>query len=399
MMLALFIAAAPIAITDARIEVGDGTVIEKGTVVVDQGRIIAVGANTPVPTGAEKIDGNGKIITPGIISVGAQAGIVEIGLEQQTVDARLEGVAVPAFRAIDGFNPRSMRIAIEREQGVTTEVLTPWGALLMGQAFAVEMSGESDSATRAKRVAMVGGFGSGAKESVGGARGGVILKLREIFDDVRFYKANRAAYDKAQARELSLPRIHLEALIDVVDGRLPLVFDVNRASDIQALLRFAQEQKIRVIVNGGAEAWLVANELAAAKVPVLMQPSMMMPWDFDWLHARDDAATLLEKAGVQVVIMSGATDNGTSRVRQEAGVAVSYGMSRAAAIRAICEAPARVFGLDADIGTIARGKRADLVVWSGDPLELSTSAEVVLINGAKTSLETRHRQLAEKYRR
>jgi imidazolonepropionase-like amidohydrolase len=223
----------------------------------------------------------------------------------------------------------------------------------------------------------------------------VLLRLREIFDDVRFYKANRAAYDKAATRDLALPRVHLEALIDVVDGKLPLVVNVNRASDITALLAFAQEQKIRVVVDGGAEAWVLAKELAQAKVPVILTPSAAEPSSFDALRARDDAASILQQAGVVVAIASG--NDGTTRARQEAGVAVAYGMTHEAALQAITQAPARIFGLDNDVGTVAVGKRANLVVWSGDPFETKTAADVVVIGGEKMSTDTRQLMLARKY--
>lgn len=402
--LAFAIAAAPLAIVDVRIEVGDGTSIAKGNVIVDNGKIVAVGPGAAVPAGAERIDGGGKVITPGLIATGSQIGLVEVGLERHTVDARVDdrvwGTSVPAFRTIDGFNPLSPRIAIDREQGVTSVVLTPWGQLIQGQGFVVDTSGTLASAKSATRAAMFASLnGWGAREAGGGARGGVWLRLREIFDDVRFYQRNKAAFDRAGARDLSMPRVHLESMIDVVQGRLPLVVEADRASDIQALLAFAAEQKIKVIVEGGAEAWLLADDLAKARVPVLLQPSMMEPASFDSLRARDDVAALLHKAGVVVVISAGYTDNGTTRVRQEAGIAVSYGLPYPAAIEAITRAPARVFGVDESVGTIAVGKRADLVMWSSDPLETHALTELVLINGAQMSLQTRQKELAAKYRR
>ena len=384
--------AGALAITGARVEVGDGGVIESATVVVDGGRIVAVGPAVPVPNGAVRIDGAGKVLTPGLVAAGAQTGLVEVALEDGTVDAHVDGQAVPAFRALDGFNPLSPHVAIDRAEGVTTAVLTPTGALLFGQGYTVPLTGTLASTSQARRAAMFGGW---SKDSAGGSRGGVLLRLREIFDDVRFYKANKGAYDRAGARALTLPRVHLEALIDVVDGKLPLVFDVNRAADIQALLRFADEQHLRVMVNGGAEAWMIAADLARAQVPVILQPSSMEPWGFDALHARDDDATLLAKAGVTVVLSSSGL--GTTRLRQEAGVAVSYGLSHEAALTAITQTPARLFGAD-DVGTVAVGKRADLVLWSGDPFETSTSAELVLIAGERMDLDTRQRQLVQKYR-
>ncbi len=406
LVLTASVIAAPIAIVDARIEVGDGTTIDKGTIVVDNGKIVAIGATVAVPAGAERVDGRNKVVTPGLIATGSQLGIIEVNLERFTVDAEVNdhvwGTSVPAFRAIDGFNPLSPRIPIDREQGITSVVVTPWGNLIYGQGFVVDTSGTLASKKTATRAAMFASLnGWGARAAGGGARGGVLLRLREIFDDVRFFQANKAAFDRAGARELSMARVHLEAMIDVVTGRLPLVMHVDRASDIQALLVFAAEQKIRVIIDGGAEAWLLADDLAKAKVPVLLQPSTMEPRSFDALRARDDCAAILQKAGVTVVISAGATDNGTTRVRQEAGVAVSYGLPYGAAIEAITRAPARVFGVDgpAGVGTLAVGKRADVVMWSGDPLETSTLTELVLVNGARMSLDTRQKQLAARYRR
>lgn len=390
--------AAPLAIMEVRVETGSGTTLEKATVLVDGGRITAMGADVRVPPGAERVDGKGKVLTPGLWSTNAQVGLVEVGLEESTTDARLRDSVVPAFRAVDGFNPLSARVAIDREQGVTSEVLTPQGGLLHGQGFVVELSGTLASVGTAQRAAMFGSFGGGARDAGGGARGGVALRLREIFDDVRFFKANRAAFDRAEARSLSLPRVHLEALIDVVEGRLPLVLAVDRAADILALLAFAREQNVRVVVNGGAEAWVVAAELAAARVPVILQPSAMEPSSFEALQSRDDAAALLQRAGVPLILTAGATDLGTTRVRQEAGIAVAYGLSREEALRAVTETPARVFGADKDLGVVAVGKRANLVLWSGDPLETTTEAVLVLVGGERMSLGTRQRDLAERYR-
>ena len=391
-----------LAITGARIEVGDGTVIEDGVVVVAGGKLVAVGpaARVVIPHGAERVDGAGKTVTPGLVAENTRVGLYEVGLEKGTVDTHMSGQATPAYRAVDGHNPLSPRIAIDREQGVTSAVLTPEGSLIYGQGYVVDMSGALSSSRRAQRVAMFGGFAGGARDAAGGSRGGVLLRLREIFDDVRFYQANKAAYDRAGARELSLSRVHLEALIDVVNGKLPLVFDVHRASDILALLALAHEQKIRVVVDGGSEAWLVAKELAAAKVPVILEPMAMEPWGFEALQVRDDEPALLAKAGV-IVAIADSRELGTTRLRQQAGVAVSNGLDHEAALAAVTSVPARIFGVDggADgVGVVAVGKRADLVVWSGDPFETATVAELVLIGGEKMSLETRQRELVKKYR-
>jgi imidazolonepropionase-like amidohydrolase len=382
-----------IAIVGAKVEVGDGSVLEHATVVVDGGKIVSI--NGAVPANADKIEASGKWLTPGLVAAQAEAGLVEVDAEKSSNDTRLSMQTAPAFRAIDGFNPLSPRIAIDRAQGVTSMVLSPRGALIHGQGFVVDTSGSLD--IHSKRAAMFASFAGAAKSEAGGARGGVLLRLREILDDVRFYAKNKAAYDKAGARELSLPRVELEAMIDVVEGKLPIVFEVNRASDILELLAFAKEQKLSVVVDGGREAWVVAAQLADAKVPVIVEPMAMMPYGFDSLRARDDAPAILSKAGVPLIIASGGGDLGTTRLRQQAGVAVANGMTHEAALASITSTPAKIFGVD-DVGTIAIGKRADLVLWSGDPFETTTSAEVVMIGGERTSLVTRQTELVRKYR-
>lgn len=396
LLVASLLAAAPIAIVDAKVELGNGAALEgKTCVVVDGGKIIAVGG-TP-PQGATVVNGAGKVLTPGFIHVGSQLGIVEIGLEPSTVDTRLSGL-VPGFRAIDGFNPSSPRIAIDRAEGITSIVLSPDGALLAGTGYVVDLGADMGAAARAKKAAVVGGFGMWARGDAGGARGGVVLELRRALDDARFFKANRAAFDRNAVRALALPRVHLEALGDVVDQKLPLALAVDRASDIRALLLFAKENRVKVIVMGGAEAWLVADELAAAQVPVVVMPSAGEPFSFDALYARDDNAALLAQKGVRVIVSSGGTDLGTTRVRQEAGVAVSYGLPYGKALAAVTLEPARAFGVDKELGSIEKGKRADLVLWSGDPFETTTVAEALWIRGEPVDLSTRQKALAERYK-
>lgn len=173
------------------------------------------------------------------------------------------------------------------------------------------------------------------------------------------------------------------------------MFRVNRASDIRVVLKFADEIGLRPIIVGGAEAWRVADELAARKVPVVVQPTLNLPERFEKLGARADNAALLRKAGVPVILSTFSTHN-VRKLRQAAGNAVRAGMSHADALEAVTAAPARALGRD-DIGTIEAGKAADLVVWSGDPFELSTRVERLYINGEPASLDNRQQKLFERY--
>ena len=337
------------------------------------------------------------MLTPGFIELHSTIGLKEVDLEPSTTDDGLDGLLLaPGFRATDGFNPQTAWIPFAREEGLTSVVVAPTHGLLAGTGVWVPLTGKLDAMPDPKApTAMFGAVGSGAADAAGGARGGVWLKLREAFADARAYGKNRAAFEQNRWRTLALPPLHLEALQPIVTGKLPLVLAMDRASDILTALTFAKDEGVRLVVLGGAEAWLVSKQLAQAKVPVVLVPSEQLPASFEALYARDDAATLLAKAGVPLVL--GCSDFQKRRLRQEAGIAVAYGLDRAVALSAITLAPAKALGLEKDVGTVEAGKRADVVLWSGDPLELSTVAERVFIGGEEQPQASRQRALVERY--
>lgn len=391
-------------IENANIEIGDGTSLPQASVWVDDnGLIKGVGTSLKVPDGTARIDAKGKTLTPGLIETQSQLGLTEVLMESSADDTALstaKPTPTPAMRVADGFNPHSVRIPITREEGITTAIISPEGTLLYGVGHAVELTADLRARPAAKEaVAMFGGLTSHDLDAAGESRGGAWLRLREIFDDVRFYDKHKGDFDEGDTRRLSLTRVHLEAMLPVVKGRLPLVLRVHRAVDILAAIEFQKEQKIQLMIAGGAEAWMVADELAQARIPVILQPSIQAPTSFDAFAAKDDSAARLARAGVILVITAGEDwDENQRRLRQEAGIAVSHGLRRDEAIRSITDVPAQVFGME-DRGRIAVGKRADLVLWSGDPLELSTVAEKIWILGKSQSLDTRQKELARRYRR
>ncbi len=394
MLLSVLLSA--VAIEHVRVEVGDGRVLEDVTVVLDGERIVSVGSGA-VPAGATRIDGKGKTLTPGFIDAASPLGVRGIDLEPSTLDEALkDAVMVPGFRVADGFDPMAIKILIAREEGVTSAVLAPSKGVLAGTGHWVSLTGTMSSMPDMRKpVAMFGDVGTAGAASSGGARGGLWLKLREAVADARWYAKNKAAVEQNRSRLLSLSPLHLEALLPVLEGKIPLLLNANRASDILEAVRFGQEEKLRIVIVGGTEAWLVAAELKQAQVPVLLVPSGMVPGSFEQLRARDDVATKLDAAGVSVTISC--TDESRRRLRQEAGIAVAYGLPRARALSAITLAPAKALGLAKELGSIEAGKRADVVLWVGDPLELSSFAEKVFIGGVEQPLATRQTKLVERY--
>jgi len=234
-------------------------------------------------------------------------------------------------------------------------------------------------------------------------RGETLTRLREILEDTRVYRTRRADYERAQTRQLVLSKIDMDALVPVLEGRVPLIVDVDRASDIETAMKIAREYNIRLIVMGGAEAWMLADRLAAARIPVLTGAMNNIPTQFATLGQRQENAGLLAKAGVAVTLIGnaegGSTDAFTARnVRYEAGNAVAYGMEYNAALRAITLTPAEIFGVADQVGSLAAGKRADVVIWSGDPFEFSSQAEHVFVNGVQSTTPTREDLLEARYK-
>jgi imidazolonepropionase-like amidohydrolase len=226
----------------------------------------------------------------------------------------------------------------------------------------------------------------------------VWLRLQEIFDEARRYQKDPVAFERPGVESRTLSPQQLRALSPVLKGQLPLLVDVDRASDILALLSFAKREGVHVMIRGGAESWLVAAHLKDARASVWLQPTAVIhPASFDALQTRDDIAKLLNDAGVPLVLTSWGTDNGTSRARYEAGFAVARGLPRAVALEAITTNPLRMCGkADKDIG-VRVGARANLVVWSGDLFETTTLARHVVIGGVEQKQKSRQRVLADHY--
>jgi len=396
-MIALLLAQT-IAITGGTVYPVSGPKIENATVLIRDGRIAVVGANVAVPAGATRIDASGKWVTPGFIDGAGQMGLREIGAVDNTSEYTLRGNDVAAaFNVLEGVNPASTLIAVNRMEGITTTLAVPNGNLIWGQAVLIDLDGATIEAMRVKSpTAMVADLSEGSKAAGGGSRAGVAQRLRRVLEDAREYATRRADYRRAQIQPLSASAADLEALQPVLRGELPLLVVANRRSDIETALRIAKEYKLRLILAGVAEGWMIASEIAAAGVPVLVEPLDNIP-SYDALGIRYENAPLLAKGGVKVALMETATEN-TRDLRQQAGNAVASGMPWEQALRAVTLTPAEIFGVADRYGSLDNGKVANVVVWTGDPFDFATGVEHVYIRGQEIPLRSRQTELLERYK-
>ncbi len=399
-------AAETIAITNAHIyTMGPAGEIASGVVVISGGRITAVGAGASIPLGARVIDAEGAVVTPGLVASNTPLSTVEIaeGVEETNDNATASEQLSAAFDVKYAVNPDSVLIPIARLGGITDAVVTPTlprrprkSMVFAGQAAVIHLGRGEDLVERSP-AGMVLVMGEDGAQAVGGSRAAEFVLLRAIFDDVRAYAANRANYELGHSRPLALSREDLEALVPVVEGREALMISVHRAADIRQVLALAREEKLRLILEGAEEGWRVAPEIAAAKVPVLLDGSADLPASFDMIGATLENAARLNAAGVVVGIENPPIYEGGRTPRIDAGRAVAHGLPFGAALAAITINPARIWGVADRIGSLEPGKDADIVIWSGDPLEPLSAPTAILIKGVEQSLRSRDLDLRDRY--
>ena len=389
-----------IAITGGTVYPVSGPKLESATVVLRDGKIAAVGTDVAVPDGATRVDAKGRWVTPGLIHLRTTLGIhlLDSGGEEETQEDIREGQIKASFSVADAIDPAIMTIPVARMEGITSAAAVPSEGLIPGQAVLFDLAGDRLEDMLVKGpMAMVADLSESAKESGGGSRAGAVQRLRLVLRDAREYAERREDFRRAQIQPLAADAEDLEALQPVLRGSVPLYVIANRRSDIENALRIAAEFKLRLAIYGGIEAWQMAPALAAAKVPVILEPLTDSP-AFDALGARLDNATLLREAGVTVAAAQ--TDAAHFRdLRQAAGNQVRNGMSWDDALRTVTLAPAEVALVGDRYGSLDAGKVANVVVWSGDPLELSSRVEHLFIRGRAVPLVSRQTELLQRYRK
>ena len=440
-LLALFLAAPAAAqtvvISGGRVVIGDGSPpLDGGILVIRDGRIAAVyppGAAVSLPAGATRVDASGRWVTPGIVAGFSRIGLVEVDAVDATND--IQASNSPFSAAIDvapAINPQAASIAVNRAAGVTRAVVSPATArsIFAGQGAVIDLGGDMEPITRARAFQFIE-LGEDGASDAGGSRAAAHVLLRNALREARDLRlpvggggARRPAADAPiedisenpyilpdarRSEDVLLTRFDAAALVPVLQGRQLLLVHVERASDILQTLALKREfPGLRLVLVGASEGWRVAERIAAAQVPVIANALEDLPESFEQLAATQSNVGRMRAAGVEVGIGM-INDDEARQIRvstQYAGNLVGIGrvpghsgLSWDEAFAAISSRPAEALGLGDEIGSLRPGRRADVVIWDGDPLELATAVEAVWIDGVRQSLENRQTLLRERYRR
>lgn len=398
-------AAQSFVVTNATVAAGDGSEpIESGYVVVENGKVAAIGSGTPA-SNLPAIDANGAWVTPGIFATITSLGLWDVGAVSESNDTRAGGA--PFSAALDVapvINPSSQHILVHRASGITraATVTLPSSSIFGGQGAVIDLGVDPDAVTQARafQVVALGEYGG---RIAGGSRVATHTLLRAA---LREASANRTATSAdIRSDDVLLTRFDAAALAPVARGEQPLYVYVERASDIRSTLALKREfPKLDLVLVGASEGWLVANEIAAAGVPVIADGLDDLPANFEELAATQSNIGRMVKAGVKVALNAAAMEN-PRNLNQYAGNLVALtrvpgadGLSWGQAFAAITSVPASISGMGGKAGVLAPGAMGDLVIWDGDPLEVGSMPVKVYIDGIEQPLDSHQSRLRERYR-
>jgi imidazolonepropionase-like amidohydrolase len=394
------------AITNATVATGDGNApIEGATIVIRDGKISAVGVGIQIDTSVPSVDGSGTWVTPGIVSAASDFGLYDVSAVDQSNDKSADDARFNAALDVSlAINPSSQHIAAGRDAGITRAIVAPshGGALFAGQGAIIDLGADSQPITQARSFQLVNLGESGANLS-GGSRSAAYVELHNALAEADAYASGRR-----DGADSMLPRMDAKALVPILSGEQKLFIEVERASDIRTVLALREEfPKLDMVLLGVSEGWLVADEIAAAGVPVIADPLDDLPASFEQLAATQSNVGRMVKAGVMVALgrLAGGTGAQPQRVTQFAGNLVALnkvpgasGLTWGQALATITSVPAEIVGMGGKLGILSPGAKADLVIWDGDPLEVSSAPLRVYIDGIQQPDESRQDALAKRYR-
>lgn len=421
---ALFIGAQDraILIKDGKIIPMTGKEISEGSVLIQGGKIVAVGKQLKAPANAKVINAKGKVVMPGIIDAYTALGLIEISGVSVTVDYdEATNPSTPQMRVIDAINPQSELIPIARVNGITTVLSAPaQGNVFSGQSAMINLDGNTVEEMMVKfPVALHMNLGEApkrryqAKNRLPTTRMGIAALIRQEFSKAQEYREKKEKYERAlknqkdkkeeeevtKAASLTAPPkdLKMEALCKALSQELPVIVRAHRMDDIITALRLTEEFNLRLILLHGTEAYRIADQLAKKKVPVLVGPITTQPSSMETLGAIYENAALLVEAGVKIAIQSSSAHS-VRNLSYQAGLAVAYGLPHIEALRAITINPAQILGVDHILGSLEPGKLANVIVIKGDPLEITSQVTNVIIKGKEIELTNRQIEIYKKYK-
>ena len=400
------------AVTNARIVTVSGATIENGTILIQDGRIAAVGANVSVPAGAERIDGRGLSVYPGMIDAATNLGLAEIQLgANATMDIAEVGDMNANAKVINAVNPHSSHVNVTRVNGITTVLSMPVGGTIAGQAAVINLWGSTQGemsvvpafglVVNFPRVTTSTGFGQPQVEFSEAVRqrDRRLEDLKKTFRDAAEYARVKDVY--AKDKNLPYPGVNLkmDAMIPYVRGERPVIFRAERERDIRGIARFVEEMKIKGVIIGGQEAWKAADLLTKNNIPVIYTNIYNLPVrdddEYDYLF---EAPSKLQKAGVKFAVSTGNDGAEVRDLPYQAGLAAAFGLSKEDALKSVTLYPAQILGISDRLGSIEQGKIANIVVTDGDLLEPRTNVRYLFINGRMLPLTSRHTELYEQFK-
>lgn len=390
-------------IKNARIVTVSGPVIPVGNIVIQDGKIAAVGPNIPTPSGAKVVDAKGLTAYPGMIDPHTSIGLEEIDSINATQDTTELGDLNPHMKASAAINPLSEHVAVTRTNGITTVLSTPSGGLFSGQGALIDLDGwvTKDMLLKDSSVMVINypREPNPAANATEQQRRDAENDRKKRIDLLKKTLRDAQAFAKIvdTRPEDTTPNMMLRALIPVVKGEQPVLFNVDKASEIKGALEIADEFKLKVILSGCAEAWKVVDLLKTKNVPVLLGGVLDLPaGESDPYDVNYATAALLAKNGVKFAF----TTNDAAHVRDlpfQAGVAVAFGLPKEEALKAVTLYPAQILGAEKQIGSIAEGKIANIILTDGDPLEKLTKIKYLFIAGKPVELKNKHTELYETF--
>ncbi|MCI0406186.1 MAG: amidohydrolase family protein [candidate division Zixibacteria bacterium] len=398
----------PVALISGTVHTVTGAELAGGTVLFDKGRITAIGRGVTLPPGTEVIDVTGKHVYPGLIDAFSNLGLTEIDAVRATNDVSETGRINPNARAEVAVNPESELIPVARANGITTALTAPEGGIISGTAALINLDGwTGEEMTFKAPVALIVNWPqmtpqrawwvTESEEEQKKNRERNLKELAQAFKDARAYwTAKKAAVQNGK----NIPTdMRWEAMVPVLDGKLPVLVMAQNLQQIQAAAAWAEEEKIKIIIGGGADAWRAAGLLKAKNIPVLVGGTLRTPSrrheDYDMPFT---LPAKLQEAGIKFAIYGGGWASNERNLPYHAAMASAYGLPKDAALKAITLFPAEIFGVADRIGSLEVGKDATLIVTTGDPLEITSNVEMEFIQGKKIDLTSRHTQLFEKYK-